>query len=1120
MTKNYTPDNFLSHFGQNFQVFFNNTNDIAIIYTRDNGEILALNPAARSVLNYEEPVHDLHISDIDNAWNPEEFKDQEEHECFATRTCGFNDHAGEFINIKCTVSVIKVGNQSYFLLIGQVVDPKETGNGKATTDSIIKDLKQREATISSIFQAAPIGMGTLVNRKFTHVNDAFCKMTGYSKKEFLGKSSRILYPTTDEYERVGKLLYEDLNAVGTVESSFKLKNGKIIEVLITTSIYQHEDNNDYVVFTVTDTTEFNKTQRELRSSERRMATLLGNLQGTVYRCALKNGTWTMVFLSDSVTSLTGLNKNDLINNQKISYLDVIHPDDRNHVLHAIKDAVDNHKKFTLEYRIIHKNGNIKWVTEQGKAVYDENNHTFLEGYINEVTKRKHAEEKIKSHLGELSFLSQAAALMLSINSFDELSKFISLKLNELVKNSIVIVFAHERDTGLMELKSYAGVNKNINKVVQVLGRNPVGMKFSVPEEGFEILRKRKLIQGPGGIFEISERKIPKHLATAIEQLLQLKEIHIMGILHDDIFLGEVVIMLQKDGVIENVSLLETFINQAAIALLKIRSEESLRNSEERLRLATNAAQQGLWDLDVTTSMIKTNDTYFTMLGYDAGITQLHLDDWIGMLHPEDKDMAKHIFKQYSKGEISEYRLEYRLKTNNQGWAWIISSGEIIKTDSKGKPVRMVGTHTDITSLKHIEQELIEKNQEIERQNEEFLTINEELKESMERVQVINDELQYAKERAEESDKLKSAFLANMSHEIRTPMNGIIGFSNMLINENISDDKRKSFAKIIIESSQQLLTIVNDILDISKIETGQVNVHEQIFNLNDVILDLFSFYKPKATEKGISLLPQKGLNNHESLVKTDKAKLQQILNNLLSNAMKFTHKGHVKFGYTLINDHLEFFVEDSGIGIPANLHDKVFERFRQADETMNRQYGGTGLGLSISKNLIELMGGAIWLESNEGKGTTFVFKIPYTPVNAISNDPENMPRGDEQNNTRTILIAEDEEVNFLFLEEILSDLDIHILHAKNGLDAVDYFKSNPDIDIILMDIKMPVMNGLEATKEIKKIKNNVPVIAQTAYATEADKQIALEIGCDAYLSKPIDVNELKSLIQHYLVQEKS
>jgi CheY-like chemotaxis protein len=142
------------------------------------------------------------------------------------------------------------------------------------------------------------------------------------------------------------------------------------------------------------------------------------------------------------------------------------------------------------------------------------------------------------------------------------------------------------------------------------------------------------------------------------------------------------------------------------------------------------------------------------------------------------------------------------------------------------------------------------------------------------------------------------------------------------------------------------------------------------------------------------------------------------------------------------------------------------------------------------------------------------------VNAISNDPENMPRGDEQNNTRTILIAEDEEVNFLFLEEILSDLDIHILHAKNGLDAVDYFKSNPDIDIILMDIKMPVMNGLEATKEIKKIKNNVPVIAQTAYATEADKQIALEIGCDAYLSKPIDVNELKSLIQHYLVQEKS
>ncbi len=423
---------------------------------------------------------------------------------------------------------------------------------------------------------------------------------------------------------------------------------------------------------------------------------------------------------------------------------------------------------------------------------------------------------------------------------------------------------------------------------------------------------------------------------------------------------------------------------------------------------------------------------------------------------------------------------------------------------------------DITNRKMAEFELKEKNEEISQQNDQ-------LTESLERIYNINTELEEAKEKAEESDRLKSAFLANMSHEVRTPMNGIIGFSGLLLKPGIKEEKRNYFANIVIDSSKQLLRIVDDILDISRIETGQVKIINEKVVVNDLLMDLFAFYKLRIENQRVSIFPYKTLNDEESTIFTDKTKLYQVFNNLLNNAFKFTDEGFVKFGYELVKDKLQFYVKDTGIGIAPELHDKIFDRFRQAEIGLNRKFGGTGLGLAISKNFVQLLGGKIWIESEEGKGSTFYFTIPYKPVHKIQKKKNNITKAEgevTEENKAMILIAEDEETNYLFLEELLEETGARILHARNGQEAIDLCKDQPEIQLVLMDIKMPLMDGYTATKIIKKFKPDLPVIAQTAYAMADDKTFAIAEGCDDYISKPIEKVELIALVYKYVNKEKT
>ncbi|VAW22685.1 hypothetical protein MNBD_BACTEROID04-396, partial [hydrothermal vent metagenome] len=375
-------------------------------------------------------------------------------------------------------------------------------------------------------------------------------------------------------------------------------------------------------------------------------------------------------------------------------------------------------------------------------------------------------------------------------------------------------------------------------------------------------------------------------------------------------------------------------------------------------------------------------------------------------------------------------------------------------------------------------------------------------------------------KAKESDKLKSIFLASMSHEIRTPMNSIIGFSEFLLESDLPENKRKNYAKIIITNSKQLLAIVNDILDFSKIEAGVVQLNYQSVNLNKLLNDLYVFYKPIAMESNLMLTYKLGLENYQSVIDIDSTKLNQILTNLLSNAIKFTNEGEVEFGYKLIKNNLQFYVKDTGEGIDDKVKNKIFDRFFQGNLDLVKQHTGTGLGLAISKNFVELFNGKIWFTSSE-KGTTFYFTIPYTKnktslTSIVSaTKKEQFKQGiTEKTKKTTILVAEDEEYNMMYINVLFSSTKFKIIEANNGKQAVELFKKHPEIDLVLMDIQMPIMNGNEAMKEIKKIKPSIPVIALSAFAMESDKEKTLKKGFDFYISKPIDKKLLFNTIKEY------
>ncbi|NQU34762.1 MAG: transporter substrate-binding domain-containing protein [Bacteroidetes bacterium] len=393
------------------------------------------------------------------------------------------------------------------------------------------------------------------------------------------------------------------------------------------------------------------------------------------------------------------------------------------------------------------------------------------------------------------------------------------------------------------------------------------------------------------------------------------------------------------------------------------------------------------------------------------------------------------------------------------------------------------------------------------------TKTKDLQQQLELNSHIMTELEKQKIIAEESDKMKSAFLANMSHEIRTPMNGILGFADLLKSADYSSEKQAEFIGIIQQSGNRMLGTINNIIDVSKLESGLEKIQITEVNIKSIITELLNFFKPEASLKGLTLTLNENNRASSKSFYTDEYKLNSILTNLIKNALKFTKEGSIEVNYSVEDTLAEFWVKDTGIGIPQNQQAAVFDQFVQANFSHSSGYEGSGLGLSISKGYVKLLNGEIHLESEQNKGTTFHVRIPNNFTYIISsNENIQFPVSDQPILSKyKIIIAEDDETSFYFLKEVLKDIAESIRHAKDGLEAVELAKNHSDTDIILMDIKMPKLNGFEATKEIRSFNTNVFIIAQTAYAQESYKAKVSDAGCDAYISKPIDKQKLLDII---------
>ncbi|MBN3034381.1 MAG: PAS domain S-box protein [Bacteroidales bacterium] len=533
-------------------------------------------------------------------------------------------------------------------------------------------------------------------------------------------------------------------------------------------------------------------------------------------------------------------------------------------------------------------------------------------------------------------------------------------------------------------------------------------------------------------------------------------------------------------------ILEFVSNQVALSIAQKRAEDALRESERRLRAIIDLVPHMIFAKDNLGRFLMVNKAMAEAYGTTAEklVGKLQKD-----VHPVRAEWEKYhqedleVIKSNRIMSVPDGRF-----TRHDGTTIILQAFKIPYSFRSDDEQVVIGIAIDITARKRAE-----------------------------------TDLKFAKERAEESDRLKTAFLANMSHEIRTPMNAIVGFSQLLGDTDLSVESRNEYISLISENSQILLKLIEDIIDVAKIEAEQVNIVKSPCQVNRIIDELLEHYRIEAARMGkehVVLKPMKEMDDPGFSVITDPLRFRQIFSNLIDNALKFTDKGWICVGYEMKgDDDISFFVEDTGIGLSEDKLGIIFERFRQAEDSLTRGYSGTGLGLTISEKLVKILGGEISVKSEKGKGSRFTFTLPYEPGESryeeIS-EATTTVTGYPDWSDKLILVAEDEISNFELVRAILEHTGARLLHVRNGHEALKMCHSNGNIDLVLMDIRMPLMNGYDATRAIKEFRPKMPVISLTAYAMTEDREKSLQAGCDEYLSKPIRPNELIQKISNFLM----
>lgn len=744
-----------------------------------------------------------------------------------------------------------------------------------------------------------------------------------------------------------------------------------------------------------------------------------------------------------------------------TWTDLLHPEDRESSMNLVKNSIDNRDRvFEIEFRMLKKDKTYAWILAKGKAVeWDEKgNTTRLTGTHENITERK------RSEIAQKVIYNISNAVMTTA-TLDELYMRIRESLGMVIDttNCFLALYNQEHDTLTLpfmrdEKDSFTEfpARKTLTSYVINTGKTQL-----IDREREALLTEQGLIE-PVGTPCVSWLGVPLRLQDKIIGVFVVQSYN------EDMVFSE-----------PDAKLLEFASDQIALAINRKQFQDNIRISQESQRRIFEASPDPMIVVDTGAGITDFNTSFLQV--FNMSKEEAYGLNVLDFLLPEEREKGIRNFNlTWEKGYLKN--IEYRIKRTDG----LIFDGEVSYSaiyDSNGKPESMV---------------LIVKN-------------------ISERKEAVN-RLREAKEKAEESDRLKTAFLSNMSHEIRTPMNAIVGFSDLLSDPSIQPGERRDYISQINQSADNLMRLIDDIIDIAKIEAGQIIINETECSVNDMFKDLFLIFSQqiqRMEKDEVELKIDWGWPSDNLVLLTDEFRLKQVLTNLIGNALKFTEKGFVGYGVKKVSRGIRFAVRDTGIGIRKEKQKIIFDRFSQGHDSKTKLYGGTGLGLAISKNIVHLLGGDIKVKSVTGKGSEFSFVLPLKTVIKGRKEPEKKKDGKYNWSGRKVLIAEDDHSNFFFIKELLRKTGIDILWSKDGEETMQVFREHEDIDLVLMDVRMPLIDGYECTRMIKEERASLPVIAQTAYAMAGEDLLSREAGCDEYICKPIKVKELFETMSKYI-----
>lgn len=914
----------------------------------------------------------------------------------------------------------------------------------------------------------------------------------------------------------------------------------------------------------------------------------------------------MVYWSDELYNIFEVER-EQFDGSFTTYLNLIHPDDRERVNQNLQEAIQHKKAYTVEHRILLSDKREKHIYGQGEIIYDEQGEAQRAfGTAQDVTQWKSDKKRIE-HLNQIyKALRNVNKLIVTERNRQKLIRGIceSLTNSRGYEGAWIVLFGDDNRP-----VDYAGAGEEnyFNPLKQVYhgGTYPECVKRALESQGMVVISESEECTDE----LMNDNELPpghKNLTVKLEH-----EGTVFGLLHthltEDIKLTED----EKDLFLEVAGDVSFALSDILKQKLTQQMAEELQTKEVRLEEAEQIGKLGYWEYDLVKSKTTLSDNLYRLLGYEPREFEADYEDIFDMIYPDDRQQVREIINELieqKKPVTTEFRV-----TRRHGEVIWLEARYHPKMDN-GKLVKVFGTNQDITERKTSENKLSEaahllratvestidgvlvvsntgkvllRNQrfldlwnipdrladakddrvllenasqhllEPEKYKEKVRQLYQDEPESTNldtihfkdgrvyehytqpllmdgvfegRVWSFRDvtnrekrekELWEAKQKAEESDRLKSAFLANVSHEIRTPMNGIMGFTEMLRDEDISADEMEEFIQNIEKGGNRMLATLNDLMDISKIETGQVGISITPVNINEKLKEYHDFFKRQVWNKGLELILGDSLPQDRAMIFTDSGKLNSILSNLIKNSIKYTPEGHITFGCRPEGDGLMFYVEDTGIGISSDKQEVIFNRFVQADMRDTKAYQGSGLGLAIAKSYVEMLGGEIKVSSVVGEGTAFYFFLPFQAADSNEGAEESektLTSQAESTKHLTILIVEDDGSSEMYLTKLLQNRSERLLYARDGQQALNKIREHPETDLILMDLKMPQMDGLQLTRKIREFNNEVKIIAQTAYAMQDDREKALDAGCDEYITKPIKKERLIELLEKVIAED--